>query len=235
MHKELFEIAKHYGDDCSNCKEVCCVNMALDITREETKRISKLLKLDPAEFRKKYTVMFKTMFDGAELKCISNEAKVQFQRNPRLLKFKDKSIDKIDLPEEQINRLLDISKCNKKLRILECPFYNAKDHRCTIHKARPTACYIYPFNYGNDNQVDLRKINACVLSTNCLQRISNFIEKMGRDNSYLETILKSKEYSNHFYIPMIIFYSYMVWECTKLKIPIKSPEIKQTLKGILGI
>ena len=174
MHKELFEIAIKYGDDCSKCKEVCCANMALDISRDELKRMAKTLKINHVDFRKKYTVLFKSMFKHMELKTMSKEAKIQLDRNPRLLKFDEIDPKEINLPEEQLKRLVEWSKDNKDIKILICPFYEKDTHKCKVHKTRPMACYLYPFNYGIGNKVDLRKLNACALSTNCLKRFSKF-------------------------------------------------------------
>jgi hypothetical protein len=57
MHKELFALAKFFGDSCSNCKERCCTNMMLQTSRDATKQVAKHLNMKPLEFRLKYTIM----------------------------------------------------------------------------------------------------------------------------------------------------------------------------------
>lgn len=233
MHKEIFAIAKHYGDDCKNCKEVCCANMALDITREEQKRIANELKMDGAEFRKKHTVLFKNMFKGLEMKAMSREAKEQYRKNPRLIKFEEIKPKEINLPNEQIKRLTEFGK-GKDLMILICPFYNKKTHMCTIHKARPEACYMYPFNYSIEpGQIDFRKVNACLLSTNFLKRLLEFMEKMNLPAEPLKNALDDKEYRNHFPIPILLVYTYIIYECEKLKIPLQDKKLKEIRNEII--
>jgi len=238
IHKEIYAIAKHYGDSCKDCKEVCCANMALDITRNEQKRMAKKLEMDILDFRKKYTILFKSMFKG-EMKLYSEEAKRQMQKNPRLLKFIEKSMKESKISDEQKDRLVEWAKEAKtkeeKITILLCPFYNTETHECTIHEARPEACYLYPFNYGYNKQIDLRKMNACILSTKFLERMKDFLKRMGQDKSvsYLEEVLEKKEYHNHFYVPVQVVYSYILWECEKLKIKVTSPDLVKMRKIII--
>ena len=244
MHKEIFAIAKHYGDDCKNCKEVCCANMALDITREEQKRIANELKMDGAEFRKKHTVLFKNMFKGLEMKAMSREAKEQYRKNPRLIKFEEINpkeikyrilsfMQKAKPLKEQKKRLTEFGK-GKDLMILICPFYEKKTSMCTIHNVRPEACYAYPFNYSIEpGQIDFRKVNACLLSTNFLKRLLIFMEKMNLPAEPLKNALDDKEYRNHFPIPILLVYTYIIYECEKLKIPLQDKKLKEIRNEII--
>ena len=240
MHEEIFAIAKHYGDDCSNCKEVCCANMALDINRDELKKMAKLLKMDHTEFRKKYTVLFRSMFKGSKFETFSKEAKAQLNKNPRLLKFEEVDPKEIDLPKEQLDRLIDFKKqfkkgADKDIKILICPFYDKDTHRCKVHKSRPGACYLYPFNYSVEpGQIDFRKVNACILSTNFLKRLLEFMEKMNLPKDVLNETLESKEYMNHFYVPAMLVYTYLIWECDKLGIKLKDENLKKLKVNIIS-
>jgi Fe-S-cluster containining protein len=226
MHKEVFEIAKKYKDDCKNCREVCCANMALDISREEQKSIAKELKMEGAEFRKKHTVLFKNMFKGAKMKAMSREAKEQLKINPRLIKFEEIYPREINLPKEQIERLAEIGK-GKDIKILICPFYNKETHMCKIHNARPKACYMYPFNYSIEpGNIDFRKVNACLLSTNFLRRLLKFMDKLNLPAEPLREALDDKEYRNHFHIPTMLVSTYIIYECEKLKIMLEDENLK---------
>jgi Fe-S-cluster containining protein len=233
MHKEIYAIAKHYGDDCKNCEEVCCANMALDISREEQKRIAKELKMEGAEFRKKHTVLFRNMFKGLEMKAMSREASEQYNKNPRLLKFEEIDPKETNLSKEQIKRLTEFGK-GRDLKILICPFYNRETHMCKIHNARPQACYLYPFNYSIEpGQIDFRKVNACLLSTNFLKRLLEFMNKVNLPAEPLKEALDDKEYRNHFHVPAMLVSTYIISECEKLKIKLEDENLKKLKKRII--
>ena len=153
MHHELFAIAQKYGDDCKDCREICCANMALKITRDEVKRMAKHLKMESHEFRAKNTVLFKNWLSekGAEWKGTSPESQRDIDRNPRLLRFVDKKIDYSLFTEEQIDRMIGPLGCKKEdVEIVMCTFFDEKTHMCKIHPVRPAACFEFPFdNNGN--------------------------------------------------------------------------------------
>jgi len=232
MHKEIFAIAKQYGDDCKNCKEICCANMALTINRKEVQQMAKKLDMDKSEFRKKYTVLLNSFFKDGEVKMVSKEAKSQLKGNPRVLKFDEVKPEELPMTEKQKERLKGFSK-GKEFNMMVCPFFEKKTQLCKIHDARPSACRVYPFNYAEKNQIDLRKINACELSKNCLKRIIGFLDKIGKNAKYPKKVIDSGEYHNHFYVPALLVYSYVLWECEKLNIPVTSPELKKMKKAII--
>lgn len=236
MQTELFAIAEKLGVTCDTCQEVCCINMALTIDREDVKRMAKELDIPAYDFRKKYTIMMKNWLKDAEWKGMSEEGKRILQQNPRLLKFQNHPIEEVNLQESQRKRLEDMKKEQKKYKdreqtIMVCPFYHIDTHRCIVHKARPLSCRDYPFNVSGE-YIDLRKINACKISTKILERFWKFAKQMGiaEKAKPVKDALDSGEYHNHYYLPPILFFTYIVWECTRLNIPIRSPEIKKTEK-----
>jgi len=216
---EFFEIAKHYGDSCKNCKEVCCSNMALEIRRDDIKRISKFLNITPVEFRKKYTILIRNLMRDGTI----HHPKLQkvYDNNIRLLKFNE-CIDEF-LGEEQSKRVKLFSGPETKITI--CPFFDIKTHRCKIHTVRPMSCITYPFDY-DDDKMDFRKVNACVLSTNFIKRFHEFLVYSGIPSN-LNKVIKGGEYYNHFLLPGNGVAFYLLMECHKLNIPIKSLELKE--------
>ena len=153
MHKELFAIAEKYGDSCADCKEVCCVNMALTIKRDELRKMAEFLKMDPLEFRKEYTVLFRNFLknekEDMEFKAVSEEGREQMRLNPRIIVFENyKDIDSLVTPEQK-KRLLDHVEKEKqdKVRIMVCPFLDKKTKKCTIHKVRPGSCYAVSYTH----------------------------------------------------------------------------------------
>jgi len=223
MHEEIFRIAKFYGDSCQNCKEVCCANMLLTIHRAEIKRMAKHLDMDPEEFKKMHTMLFSqyAKSKGDNFKTCSKYGEQQFNLNPRILLFKEEGVMESCITDEQKQRLFDLIPNDKKekLRILMCPFYDKETHKCKVHNARPGACYEYPFN-PDDGMLDLRKVNACELSTNFLRRLNNFAKEKGMFSPIIENTLMSGEYYNHFPIPMVVALTYIVHECRQHNLPI---------------
>jgi len=87
MHKELFAIAEKIEATCDKCEEVCCINMALTVDRNDIKNMADELDMDPYDFRKKYTVLMKNWLKGAEWKGMSPEGKQILKQNPRLVNY----------------------------------------------------------------------------------------------------------------------------------------------------
>lgn len=234
MHEELFAIARHYEDNCSNCKEICCANMLLDIDRNDIKDMSKHLKIPPIEFRRKYTKMLSNIYKNGKSEIFSAAGKKQADRNPRILMFNMCSIDDIKLSDDQKNRLSEISDDSKEIGFSLCPFYDKKTHMCKVHPVRPGACYTYPFDVIDKKTLDLRKVNACVISTNFLRRFQEFIARVDDPiaQKYVQIIqhkIRMGEYSNHYHIPLPPVFIYIIYECKKLGIRI-SPEFKRNFE-----
>lgn len=230
MHHELFAIAQKYGDDCKECKEICCANMALTITRDEVKRMAKHLKMTPYDFRVKNTVLFKNWLKekGAEWKASTPEGQRDIDKNPRLLRFVDIKIDQNLFTEEQIDRMFapsDERKMDERF-VTICTFFNTETHKCKVHQARPMACYDFPFNRTDNGNIDIRKVNACIFATNFLIRVHYFLQKMNLPSS-LDKTIQSGDYHNHFYLPEEIVHTYILWECERLHLPIVSPGLKE--------
>jgi len=168
-----------------------------------------------------------------EVCCINMAGAAILQQNPRMLVFNQKPIEDLQLTKRQIEHLLDLKEGvdpedDKEQAVTVCPFYEIKTHRCNIHKARPDSCQQYPFNYSEEF-VDLRKVNACVISTRIVERFVEFAKMLGKDEEVkqVEEILKTKDYRNHFYLTRLPFYTYVVWECIQHNIPVVSGEIKE--------
>lgn len=239
MHNELFAIAKKIGASCADCKEICCMSMALIIGREDIKPMAKRLRMTPYDFRKKYTVLLCNLFgkDGEGLIAESKEGKEILKKNLRLLQFKEVPLEEANMTPEQQKRHMENLKSEEKKRkpeemeVLLCPFFDKEKRRCTIHSVRPKACRDYPFNYS-DEYIDLRRINACEISTAILKRFQKFAQKTEVNTEPADTVLESGEFRNHFYLPPILFFGYIVAECKKLDIPITSPEIKKIENSI---
>jgi len=238
MYEELYAIAKYYKDDCRNCKEVCCSNMALTITEKEIIRIAKKLQLSQDEFRKEYIISFKELFKHSKTEILTKEAKKQIEQNPNLINFNTIPLEKADfLSKSQKERLSELSKTfgnGKKLMVSVCPFYDTEKHKCKIYSVRPLACYQYPFNKVNEEIIDLRKINGCILSTNLLKRISVFLDYISLNINSIKKALDQGEYYNHFYLPSGILFAYIIWECEKIKIPLKTPFLVALKKEIIN-
>jgi Fe-S-cluster containining protein len=242
MYQELFALAKELGATCETCKEICCINMALTIKKEEIQKIANKIGMDMIECRKKYTMLMKTWFKeaGTEWTACSKEGEDILRLNPRLLIFNEISMDKLPLTKEQKDRLNDmereqlekIKKNNKKenkkgkneQKITVCPFFDGTTRRCKIHEVRPGACREFPINESN-GYIDLRKVNACVISTKLLESIRDTVEELGIKQTYFSEVLKKKEYQNHFYVPIRLFLLWAVKECSKHNIPLTSPDL----------
>ncbi len=232
MHEELFTIAQHYGDNCSNCKEICCANMILDIDRENIKAMSKYLRMQPVEFRRKYTKLYNNLFKEGEIKSLSAMGKKQAKRNSRVLVFNTHPLDSVELSNDQRTRLIDtieemsgekVGNATEEVGFSLCPFYDEKTHMCTVHSVRPTACQQYPFNIVDKETIDIRKVNICVISTNFLRRFQKFVEKADTPNAqkYAQQVkddIHNGGYSNHYHLPLPIVLFYIDYECKKLGI-----------------
>jgi hypothetical protein len=59
MYQDLFKIAKKYGDTCEGCDDICCMNMVLELSREDVKNMAKSKNISREDFRKKYTILSK--------------------------------------------------------------------------------------------------------------------------------------------------------------------------------
>lgn len=117
-------------------------------------------------------------------------------------------------------RLLLFDDTDDKIKVGEdeslatyCPFYNKETHRCKIHQVRPSGCRQYPYE-TLDCWLDLRKVNACLVSTSFLLRFSTlmamakvpFIDEAIDD---INKTLASKEYHSHYYVHWLLVISYL--------------------------
>lgn len=208
--KMLWYLSTYHEDDCADCKVVCCANQLLDINREEIKTIAKHLKMDVSEFRFKHTILIKNFEkyllkkfgEGGQFKVGSDLAKRQMNKGGRILLF-DHGDDKIMIGENE---------CAASY----CPFYNKKTHRCKIHEIRPGACRIYPYEKF-DEWLNLRKVNACLVSTNFLLRFSTLMVKA--KSPYIDEVLDdinkalaSKEYHSRYPLHWLLVIQYLILE-----------------------
>ena len=210
--KMLWYLSTYHGNDCADCKVVCCANQFLSVSREEIKIIAEYLKMDVSKFRFKHTLLVKNVDryfskkfgKDIKFKTGSDAAEKQMNEGGRLLLF-DFSDDKIMVGEDESLASY-------------CPFYNKETHRCKIHKVRPNACRIYPYEILDDKWVELRKVNDCLVSTNFLSRFSTLMSKAeisssaGKVIDDINKVLVSKEYHNRFVIHKLLLLQYLVFE-----------------------
>jgi len=204
----LWYLSNYYGDDCTDCKTICCTNQNVYINREEIKTIAKHIKMDVNEFRFKYTLLRKNLIKYVEKKYGE--------------KVISESLSKIEKQRKEVGgRILSFDFADgKKMRggnkciVSYCSFYNKKTHRCTIYNARPNACRVYPYQRV-DGLLDIRKPNTCSISRGFLKKVSIVAKIMNekydkKSDEYqfnnaikhdIDMVLKSKEYENHFYLP----------------------------------
>jgi Fe-S-cluster containining protein len=149
------------------------------------------------------------------------------ERNTRLIRFREISCDEIDLTPEQIKRL------GPKKMINICPFHDLKTHKCAIHSVRYPACREFPFNiYREKDVMDIRKINACLISTNFLIRLREYLfksenKKIQEYTASIASKIMSEEYSNHFEIPLffVVFFTADVCKAVNIKLSSETKEL----------
>jgi len=210
LYEVLHNLSKHYGDNCSNCKEVCCVNKILKVNLEDIQKMSKLLGITLWEFRKKYTTLLNTFLKEAAQtgkKILSVEKETE-EKNIRILKF---------ISTEAVFNLGE-----KKVKASYCPFYARDTHRCTIHDSRPKACRHYPYRLMPDDETfEVRKVSTCIISDNFLRRFVKVISSFKDVKTITDKIekdLKSKQYFDHYPIPKSLVERYIKYEISENKV-----------------
>jgi Fe-S-cluster containining protein len=209
LYEMLHFISEKYGDDCSKCKTMCCANQMLEVQSEDTKAIAKHLKMDPIDFRLKYTKTKQNYMRDMDVKMMSDRVKSVMKAPGRVLMFVD-SEDRIKIGKEESGAQY-------------CPFYIKDTHRCNVHPVRPKACRDYPFQRQEDNVFEIRKVSDCIISDKFLERFVSFIAGLKGTEKLVEKMVEkvkadvaSKTYYNHYYLPWMPVLAYIGWEFSKM-------------------
>ena len=205
IYRMLHYIAAIYQTDCSKCKTICCANQMLEIHTNELKALAKHMKMQPSEFRFKYTKTKQNFLKGIKDEEMSPSMKITAKTSGRVLMF-EPSKETIILAGEKVPASF-------------CPYYNKETHRCKIHSIRPGACRQYPFQREDDYALEIRKVTECVITDKFMERFLEFIKKMKGSEHLVEKMEKdiaSKRYINHYYLPWFIVLAYMVSEFAEL-------------------
>jgi Fe-S-cluster containining protein len=206
LYEMLHYISVRYGDDCSKCKTTCCANQMLEIHNAEAKVLAKHLKMQPSEFRFKYTKTKENYMKCMDVKAMSDRAKETQKQAGRVLMF-TVTKDKIKIGEFESDASY-------------CPFYEKLTHRCNIHSVRPLACREYPFLRLDLETFEIRKVSECLLSNGFLNRFADFLLPIDQAKPLIDKIKKdveSKTYFNHYYLPWPAVLAYIGREFSKME------------------
>ena len=198
IYEMLHFLSAHHGGDCSKCKTTCCANQMLEVQSEEVKTLAKHLKMQPIDFRFKYTKTKDNFYKDLKVKEMSERAKEIRTQAGRVLMFTE-SDDKIKIGGYETGATY-------------CPFYNKETHRCTVHIVRPMACREYPFLRLDDNIFEIRKIPDCLISSKFLEKLIEYMSTIDIAKPMIDKIKKdieSKKYFNHYYLPWPVVLIYM--------------------------
>jgi Fe-S-cluster containining protein len=215
IYEMLHFISGSYGDECSKCKTSCCANQMLEVHSDDLKAMAKHLKMQPSEFRLKYTKTKENYIKDLGGKIMSQRGKDMMMEPGRVIAFM-KSDDMTLLPTP----LFVGGKLHKEAMTTYCPFYEKEAHRCKVHDARPKACRNYPFLRVDSNTLEVRKVTMCVITDRFLERFIEFLSGVDIPpiQAYVENTkaeLEKKEYFNHFYLPWELVLIYLSYEFAK--------------------